>query len=614
MNTQDPEDREDIERNNFLGFPIDPRLVMILFFALIAILAVVVGARAVASFNLDGGGTVIRVPGNYSTIQAAIDAAGTGDIIQVASGVYNENLTINKPVSLVAESFNAVDPAQNSTVLDGNGQATTIMIPADLPQMPVIQGFVIRNSADGILAYSEFIAEYNYFVAANHLMSYQQGSGGINRNNVYFQAGSNAIRMDNMNRPLLIENNRILYSTTDGIEISLQKPTAPFATALIDIRNNMIVGSGEDGIQFIQHPGDPVDTNRRFMLAGNLFANNKKAGLGFMPNADTVENYSGAELGEAVRLFNNTFYGNDYGISGGGNLMTFNNIIANSITRGAWKVQGPAGSNAVVAFTLFHNNAVHAEQTRLGDGILPDVDPLFQAAPNAGPDGTWATVDDDFSGLVLRADSPAVDKGVAQYTTISGEFVPPSPIVYSGAAPDLGWREVGAPIFVTPGPTLIASFTPLPSMTPVTLTPVPTLTAVPPSPTTAIPSGTPTSTTIPPAATQTATTTLSPPATFTASPAPLAIQSINPIGAQANTTVVITISGSGFQNGAVVNFEGGQGLAQEVVATQVLNSNTIMVTVNARNDGSAGTQVWDVRVTNPDQSTAVLLNAFTVTP
>ena len=612
MNTQDPEDREDMERNNFLGFPIDPRLVMILFFALIAILAVVVGARAVASFNLDGGGDVIRVPGNYSTIQAAIDAAGTGDIIQVASGVYNENLTINKPVSLVAEAFDPVDPAKNSTVLDGNGQAATIMIPADLPQMPVIQGFVIRNSTDGILAHSEFIAEYNYFVAANNLMSYQQGSGGINRNNVYFQAGSNAIRLDNMNRPLLIENNRILYSTTDGIEISLQKPTAPFATALIDIRNNMIVGSGEDGIQFIQHPGDPVDTNRRFMIAGNLFANNKKAGLGFMPNADTIENYSGAELGEAVRLFNNTFYGNDYGISGGGNLVTFNNIIANSTTRGAWKVQGPAGSNAVVAFTLFHNNAIHAEQTNLGDGILPDVDPLFQAAPNAGPDGTWATIDDDFSGLVLRADSPAVDKGVAQYTAISGELVPPSPIVYSGAAPDLGWREVGAPIFVTPGPTLIASFTPLPSMTPVTLTPVPTLTAILPSPTTAIPSVTPTSTTIPPAATQTAT--LSPPATFTASPAPLAIQSINPIGAQANTTVVITISGSGFQNGAVVNFEGGQGLAQEVVATQVLNSNTIMVTVNARNDGSAGTQVWDVRVTNPDQSTAVLLDAFTVTP
>jgi pectin methylesterase-like acyl-CoA thioesterase len=613
MSMQDPEDREAIESNNFLGFPINPKLVILLFFAFIAALAVIVGARAVASFNLDGGGNVIMVPGNYSTIQAAIDAAGSGDIIQVAPGVYSENVTINKPVSLVAKSFDPIDPVRNSTIIDGGGRATTITIPAGLPQMPVIHGFVIRNSGDGILAYSEFIAEYNYFVLANNLMSYQQGSGGINRNNVYFQAGNNAIQLDNMDRPLLIENNRIMYSTNDGIEISLQKPSAPFATALIDIRNNMIVGHGQDGIQLIQHPGEPQDTNRRFMIAGNLFANNKKAGLGFMPNADTTENYSGAVLGEAIRLFNNTFYGNDYGISGGGNLVTFNNIIANSITRGAWKVQGPAGSNAVVAFTLFHNNAVHAEQTNLGDGVLADVDPLFQAAPNPGPDGIWATIDDDFSGLVLRADSPAVDKGVAQYTAASGELVPPSPIVYSGAAPDLGWREVGAPIFVTPGPTLAASFTPLPTMTPVALTPVPTLTAVPPLPTTAIPSVTPppTLTIIPSTATQTATL---PPltATITSTPA-LAIQSINPIGAQANTTVVITINGSGFQSGATVTFEGGQGLPQEVVTVQVMNSNTIMATINARNDGAVA-QVWDVRVTNPNQSTAVLLDAFTVTP
>ena len=76
----------------------------------------------------------------------------------------------------------------------------------------------------------------------------------------------------------------------------------------------------------------------------------------------------------------------------------------------------------------------------------------------------------------------------------------------------------------------------------------------------------------------------------------------------------MTIIGSGFQSGAIVTFEGGQGMPQEVLAVQVLNPNTITVTLNARNDGTFGTQVWDVRVTNPDQSTTVLLDAFTVTP
>ena len=63
-----------------------------------------------------------------------------------------------------------------------------------------------------------------------------------------------------------------------------------------------------------------------------------------------------------------------------------------------------------------------------------------------------------------------------------------------------------------------------------------------------------------------------------------------------------------------MTFEGGQGLPQEVTAVQVVNSTTIRATVNAKNDGTLGSQVWDVRVTNPDLSTTVLLDAFTVIP
>jgi hypothetical protein len=116
----------------------------------------------------------------------------------------------------------------------------------------------------------------------------------------------------------------------------------------------------------------------------------------------------------------------------------------------------------------------------------------------------------------------------------------------------------------------------------------------------------------------TATVTAPPPsptATSTVNPSPqVTILSINPISAQANTTVAIIITGTGFQDGAVVAFEGGQGLPQQVVSVQVVDPGTIIVTVNTQNDGTAGPQVWDVRVTNPDTSTAVLADAFTVAP
>jgi len=74
----------------------------------------------------------------------------------------------------------------------------------------------------------------------------------------------------------------------------------------------------------------------------------------------------------------------------------------------------------------------------------------------------------------------------------------------------------------------------------------------------------------------------------------------------------MTITGSGFQPGAIVTFEGGQGLAQQILGVQVVDPDTIIVTLNAQNDGSSGPQVWDVRVTNPDGTTAALEDAFTV--
>jgi len=94
----------------------------------------------------------------------------------------------------------------------------------------------------------------------------------------------------------------------------------------------------------------------------------------------------------------------------------------------------------------------------------------------------------------------------------------------------------------------------------------------------------------------------------------ITITGINPNTMQAGATIEVTITGTGFVNGADVTLENGIGPAPTVSDVVVVDADTITATVYAKDGGPPKDRVWDVRVTNPDGSSAVLLQGFTVTP
>jgi len=87
------------------------------------------------------------VPSEYATIQAAIDAAGTGDMVIVEPGTYNENINFGGK-NIILTSTNPADAATiQSTIIDGGGLNTTVRFAGSELDDCELRGFTITGGA-----------------------------------------------------------------------------------------------------------------------------------------------------------------------------------------------------------------------------------------------------------------------------------------------------------------------------------------------------------------------------------------------------------------------------------------------------------------------------------
>ena len=99
---------------------------------LIIILILMLGAASAAKI------TVGPENADYAKIQQAIDNATNGDVIEVHSGTYHENVYVFKPVALLG-----VDTGQGMPLVDASGAGSVITLASN---GTTVEGFNVTDS------------------------------------------------------------------------------------------------------------------------------------------------------------------------------------------------------------------------------------------------------------------------------------------------------------------------------------------------------------------------------------------------------------------------------------------------------------------------------------
>ncbi len=195
-----------------------------------------------AALYVGGGG-----PGNYTTIQDAINASSNGDTVYVYSGFYNENITIDKSIDIVGNGT-------LNTTINATGSETVINVTADWVN---ITGIKIINSGSSELNFDAGIKLNN--------VKYNKIEDCNISNNLY---GIYIVDSDNCT----LKNNEVYNTTHTGIHIE----TSDDCT-LID--NN--VSFSNQGINQWQYAGVHFDNSNENTIENNLMHNNPYYGLRF---------------------------------------------------------------------------------------------------------------------------------------------------------------------------------------------------------------------------------------------------------------------------------------------------------------------------------------------
>ncbi|RLI43691.1 hypothetical protein DRO69_09035 [Candidatus Bathyarchaeota archaeon] len=228
---------------------------------LIIIITSTLAVNEIRFYPVEAIPDIKKVPEEYPTIQAAINAASPGDTIIVTHGTYNENLLVNKSISIIGEN-----PA--TTIIDGGQRGNAINV---VSSGVVISGFTIQNGTGG-LPYSGISVSGCNFVVINNTVLRENYYGLQLTNSNNSQIFNNVI-MNNMYAGIYIHdrcsNNAFFENTIKNNIVGVWSSNSPsnvfYHNNFINNTNQlqafppMILDNGSEGNYWSDCIGSDID-------------------------------------------------------------------------------------------------------------------------------------------------------------------------------------------------------------------------------------------------------------------------------------------------------------------------------------------------------------------